>query len=294
MTTLENDFLRISIRPKGAELTSIFHKPTGIEHLWQADPNVWGWHAPNLFPVVGGCLNNQLLIDGKVYPIDRHGFARQSVFETTESSATHAVFSLRASDATRLHFPYAFEFQLIYELDGPVLTITYRMVNEDDKPIFFSVGAHPAFAVPFRADEAYEDYFIDFDQDEALEAHLLSAGGYFTGETKPVATESSDKSGRRLYLTKHLFDQDALVFKNLASRQATIRAHNHNHSVTVDYPAFPYLGLWAKPGAPFVCIEPWLGCADSEGEPKPIEQKEAIQRVEPDKVFTASFTITIA
>lgn len=294
MTTLENDHLRVSIRPKGAELTSIFHKPTGIEHLWQADPTVWGWHAPNLFPVVGGCLNNQLLIDGETYPIERHGFARQSIFETTESTAAHAVFSLHSSDVTRVHFPYEFEFQIIYELNGPALTITYRVVNEDDKTVFFSVGAHPAFAVPFHADEAYQDYFIDFDQDEVLETHMLSSAGYFNGETKPVATENADTSSRRLHLTKHLFDQDALVFKNLASRRVALRSHKHVHSVTVDYPAFPYLGIWAKPGAPFVCIEPWLGCADREGQPKPIQEKEAIQHVEPEGVFTASFTITIA
>jgi galactose mutarotase-like enzyme len=289
MTTLENHQLRVSIRPKGAELTSIFHKSTGIEHLWQADPSVWGWHAPNLFPVVGGCLNNQLLVDGKTYPIERHGFARQSIFETTESTATHAVFSLRSSESTRIHFPYEFEFQIIYELDGPALTVTYRVVNEDEKTVFFSVGAHPAFAVPFKSDEAYEDYFIEFEQAESLETHMLSSAGYFNGGTKPVATE-----GNRLLLTKHLFDQDALVFKNLASRRVAIRTDKHAHSVTVDYPAFPYLGIWAKPGAPFVCIEPWLGCADSEGQQKPIETKEAIQHVEPGHVFNASFTITIA
>lgn len=291
MTTLENDHLRVSIRLKGAELTSIFHKPSGIEHLWQADPTVWGWHAPNLFPVVGGCLNNQLLIDGKTYPIERHGFARQSLFETTESSDTHAIFSLRSSEVTRVHFPYEFEFQLIYELDGPRLTITYRVVNQDNKTVFFSVGAHPAFAVPFLSDEAYEDYFIEFEKPESLETYMLSAGGYFTGETKLVPTEAS---GRQFPLTKQLFDNDALVFKNLASRRVAIRSDKHNHAVTVAYPAFPYLGLWAKPGAPFVCIEPWLGCADSEGQPKPIEQKEAIQRVEVGAVFEAAFTIEIS
>ncbi|AUD07173.1 aldose 1-epimerase family protein [Spirosoma pollinicola] len=289
MATLENDLLRISIRPKGAELTSIFHKPSGIEHLWQADPMVWGWHAPNLFPVVGGCLNNQLLIDGKTYPIERHGFARQSTFDTTESTKTHAIFSLRSSDATRVHFPYEFEFQLIYELDGPKITITYRLVNADEKTIYFSVGAHPAFAVPFTAEESYEDYFIEFEQAEPLETHMLSSAGYFTGETIAVPT-----NGNRLALTKHLFDADALVFKNLASRSVAIRSDKHDHALTVAYPDFPYLGLWAKPGAPFVCIEPWLGCADSEGEPKPIQQKEAIQQVETGKVFEASFTIEVS
>ncbi|RYC67399.1 aldose 1-epimerase family protein [Spirosoma sordidisoli] len=288
MTTLENDQLRVSIRPKGAELTSIFHKPTATEHLWQADPTVWPWHGPNLFPVVGGCLNNQLLIDGHAYPTERHGFARHTVFETTESSDAHAIFSLRADDKTRAVYPYEFLFQIIYELEGPQLTITYRVVNEDQKTVFFSVGAHPAFAVPFRADEAYEDYFIEFDQAEPLETHRLSAGGFFTGETEPVST-----AGNRLPLTAHLFDQDALVFKNMRSRRVTIRTDKHEQAVTVTFPEFPYLGLWAKPGAPFVCIEPWLGCADSEGSPVPIEQKEAIQQVEPGRVFDASFTIRI-
>ena len=291
MTTLENDHLRVSIQPKGAELTSIFHKSSGIEHLWQADPIIWGWHAPNLFPVVGGCLNNQLLVEGKTYPIERHGFARQSLFDTTESTDTHAIFSLRSSEVTRVHFPYEFEFQLIYELDGPRLTITYRVVNQNDKTVFFSVGAHPAFAVPFLSGEAYDDYFIDFEKPETLETHMLSAGGYFTGETKSVPT---DASGKRLSLTKHLFDDDALVFKNLDSRRVAIRSEKHSQAVTVEYPAFPYLGLWAKPGAPFVCIEPWLGCADSEGQPKPIDRKEAIQKVEVGEVFEAAFTIEVS
>jgi galactose mutarotase-like enzyme len=289
MTTLENDHLRVSIRAKGAELTSIFHKSSGIEHLWQADPGVWGWHAPNLFPVVGGCLNNQLLIDGKTYPIERHGFARQSIFETTESTQTHAVFSLTSSDVTRVHFPYDFEFQIIYELDGPALRVTYRVVNEDEKTVFFSVGAHPAFAIPFLKGEDYEDYYVEFEKQEQLVTHMLSASGYFSGETKQVMTD-----GNRLPLTKHLFNQDALVFKNLESRRVAVRSNKNSHAVTVDFPAFPYLGIWAKPGAPFVCIEPWLGCADSEGHQKPIEEKEAIQHVAEGKVFTASFTITIS
>lgn len=288
MTTLENAHLRVLIRPKGAELTSIFHKQSGIEHLWQADPTVWGWYAPNLFPVVGGCLNNQLLVNRKTYPIERHGFARQSLFETTESTLTHAVFSLRSNGETRVHFPYEFEFQIMYELDGPRLTVTYRVVNKDEQTIFFSVGAHPAFAVPFNANETYEDYYIEFEKVEPLATHMLSAAGYFTGETKPVPTE-----GRQLFLTKHLFDQDALVFKNLDSRRVTIRSDKHDHTVTVDYPNFPYLGLWAKSGAPFVCIEPWLGCADSEGQPKPIQEKEAIQQVGVGEVFAASFSIDI-
>ncbi len=286
---LTNDFLSVSIRPQGAELTSIVYKPTQTEHLWQGDPAVWGWHAPNLFPVVGGCLNNQILVDGVAYPMGRHGFARQSVFALVEQTETCARFALTDSDETHKAFPYRFLFEIEYALNDNALSVTYRVRNTDDKTVFFSVGAHPAFNVPFHnvpfgSGEEYEDYWLEFEQDEPLMTHLLSKDGYFTGETQPIPMQ-----GNRLPLTKHLFDQDALVIKNLRSRAVTIRGKNHDRAVTVSFDGFPYLGLWAKPGAPFVCIEPWLGCADSVGEPVEFARKELIQQVEAGGVFEATF-----
>ena len=289
MALLQNDWLRVEIRPKGAEINSIQDLKANIEHIWQGNPAVWPWHAPNLFPVVGGCLNNQLLIDGRTYPMERHGFARQSVFTELEATATRVVFSLRATDVLREKFPYVFDFRIIYELDGPQLTVTYRVINEGKDTMFFSVGAHPAFNVPFLSDETYEDYSIEFDKEEMLETHLLSANGLFSGETQPIPLQ-----GKALQLTPHLFDQDALVFKNIQSRRVVLRSEKNNHTVAVTFRDFPYLGLWAKPGASFVCIEPWLGCADSEGQAVPIEQKELIQRLDAGSVFEASFTIEIS
>jgi galactose mutarotase-like enzyme len=289
MVTLENDTLRIDIQEKGAQLTSIVDKQTTIEHLWQADPAVWPWHAPNLFPVVGGCLSNQLLIDGKRYPMQRHGFARQSPFTPVESTATSAIFSLQSSDETMADYPYAFDFQIGYSLAGNKLDVTYRVINQDNKTVFFSVGAHPAFAVPFLDGEAYEDYYLEFEKAEPLETSMLSADGYFTGETKLVPTD-----GNRLPLTKNLFDEDALVFKHINSRSVSIRSTKNGHAVTITYEEFPYLGIWAKPGAPFVCIEPWLGCADSVGELLPIERKELIQQVAVGQTFSATLSIKIS
>jgi galactose mutarotase-like enzyme len=289
MVTLENDTLRIDIQEKGAQLTSIVDKQTTIEHLWQADPAVWPWHAPNLFPVVGGCLSNQLLIDGKRYPMQRHGFARQSPFTLVESTATSAIFSLQSSDETMADYPYAFDFQIGYSLAGNKLDVTYRVINQDNKTVFFSVGAHPAFAVPFLDGEAYEDYYLEFEKAEPLETSMLSADGYFTGETKLVPTD-----GNRLPLTKNLFDEDALVFKHINSRSVSIRSTKNGHAVTITYEEFPYLGIWAKPGAPFVCIEPWLGCADSVGELLPIERKELIQQVAVGQTFSATLSIKIS
>ena len=160
-------------------------------------------------------------------------------------SDDHAVFSLRSGEKTRVHFPYEFEFQISYKLDEARLIVTYRVVNQDDKTVFFSVGAHPAFAVPFNKGEAYEDYYLEFEQDESLETHLLSAAGYFTGETRSVPTK-----GRHLGLTKHLFDDDALVFKNLASRRVAICTDRHNHAVILDYRCFPLSGFMGKTWRP--------------------------------------------
>jgi galactose mutarotase-like enzyme len=285
---LSTDFLSVNIRPQGAELTSIFHKPSQTEHLWQGDPAVWGWHAPNLFPVVGGCLNNQILVDSKAYPMGRHGFARQSVFELVEQTDTRARFVLTDSEESRQSYPFRFLFGVDYTLTENTLAVTYRVRNQDDKTVFFSVGAHPAFNVPFESGKEYEDYWLEFEQEEALMTHLLSKDGYFTGETQPIPLQ-----GNRLPLTKHLFDQDALVIKDLRSRAVSIRSRNHERAVTVRFDGFPYLGLWAKPGAPFVCIEPWLGCADTVGAPVEFAQKELIQSVGIGEVFEATFTVTV-
>ena len=288
MTTLENDFIKVSIRSQGAELTSIYNKKTGIEHLWQADPAVWGWHAPNLFPVVGGCLDNQIIVDGKPYPMERHGFTRQSEFTVIEATPTKACFSLKSNEKTRAVYPYEFDFQVVYQIDNQVLTLIYRVINLEEKRMYFSVGSHPAFAVPFFPNEKYEDYYLEFQNEELLERHMLSTKGYFTGETEPVLTVD-----KQLPLTADLFNDDALVFKNLASHSVTIRSRNHDHAVTVSFPAFPYLGIWAKPGGKFVCIEPWLGCADREGTPVSFEEKEAIQHVEPNGSIETGYTIGV-
>jgi galactose mutarotase-like enzyme len=288
MITLKNDRLRVRIDPTGAQLTSIFDETTTTEHLWQADPAVWPWHAPNLFPIVGGLNHNQLLIDGRAYPMNRHGFARQSAFTVEEATPMVARLILQDSSATQVGYPYRFELAVIYGLEASTLTVVYRVENRDDKPIYFSVGGHPAFAVPFGPGEDYADYYIEFARDEPLHTQLLSANGLFTGEVQPVPT-----TGNRLPLTRHLFDRDALVFKDIASRSVSLRSQKHDRAVRIDFADFVYLGLWAKPGADFVCIEPWLGCADSEGDPVPIQGKEAIQQLAVGERFEAEFSITV-
>ncbi len=289
MISIENEFLTVSFRTKGAEMISIFNKKTQTEHLWQADSAVWPWYAPNLFPIVGGLMNNELQVEGQTYHMKRHGFTRESEFKLVEITETHAKFSLPFSETTLAAYPFRFEFQVLYDLFEQDLRVTYKVINLDDQTIYFSVGAHPAFQVPSKADENYEDYYLEFQTSEPLLTHLLSASGLLNGETEMVPMED-----RKLWLTKHLFDRDALVFKNITSKKVTIRSKNHDQSLSVSFEDFNHLGIWAKPGAPFVCIEPWLGYSDTEGKITNIQQKEAIEKVEHGHVFEAKFTISLS
>jgi len=288
MAVLENEFLKVEINAQGAQLTSLYNKADQIEHLWQADSKIWPWSAPNLFPVVGALINDELLVEGKIYPMARHGFARHSEFILLESDEISAAFSLPYSEKTLAVYPYKFDFQILYTLIDNALRLTYKVISLDNKVIYFSVGGHPAFNVPFSHGENHEDYYIEFETEENLETHRLAPEGFFNGETLAVATPK-----KKLYLRKNLFDHDALVFKNLSSREVCIKSDKHKLSLSVEFPHFNYLGLWAKGGGDFVCIEPWLGCADTINKQGDISKKEAIQSLKPGHVFEVSFYISI-
>jgi galactose mutarotase-like enzyme len=288
MVTLENDELKVVLSPEGAELVSLVDKNDQTEYIWKGDSKIWAYHAPNLFPIVGGLKEDKLWVDEKAYSMKRHGFARTSHFRRIEAAPKEAIFRLRYDEEILKSYPYKFEFQVIYHLKGRTLEVLYKVINMDDKPIYFSVGAHPAFNVPFTKGESFEDYSLEFQYDDELITHQLSEKGLFNGETTIIPTKNQE-----LHLNKALFEKDALVFKNIKSRVVTLKSKFSNKTVKVEFPHFNYLGLWSKEDAPFVCIEPWLGCADSEGEPKDIRQKEAIQKVEHGHVFETEFYISI-
>lgn len=288
MIKLNNNHISVDIKKKGAELSSLYNKTMAHEYIWQGDPSFWPWHAPNLFPIVGGLKDNQLSINGTVYELARHGFARHTNFQVIESSGAHAIFSLRYNNDTIRVYPYHFELQIIYHLENEALQCSYKVINLDTQPLYFSVGAHPAFNVPFFSYERYDDYYLEFEKEESLERHHLSDAGYFNGELSTILLDD-----KKLPLKKDLFDQDALVFKNLSSRRVTIRSKNHPHALSISYPDFKSLGIWAKPGASFVCIEPWLGYADNENGSPSIEKKEGIVALSPGHVFEASYSITV-
>ncbi|WP_028295606.1 aldose 1-epimerase family protein [Olivibacter sitiensis] len=289
MIELQNDSLHIKIAKKGAEIISLYDKRDGIEHIWQADPTVWPWHAPNLFPIVGGCKDNRILIDGQYFPLTRHGFARHSTFNILEASPLHAVFSFLYNDESLQVFPYKFEYQIIYDLEESQLRITYKVINLDDNAIYFSIGAHPAFAIPFFQHEQYSDYYLTFEYEEVLSSQLLDSDGLVTGQTRDILIEQGN-----LHLSPTLFENDALVFMNLRSKRIDIKSEKHQKSISIYFPSFKELGIWAKPYAHFICVEPWLGHADHASEnPTAFQEKPGIQSLRHGHTFEADFVIAI-
>jgi galactose mutarotase-like enzyme len=288
MFTIEDQQLRIGIHPKGAELQSIFHKGYHTDYMWNGDPAFWGKHSPLLFPIVGTLRDNTYIYNGQAYQLSRHGFARDREFAVETQSADAITFLLFSDEASLKVFPFAFELRVGYRINAGALTTTYTVTNPDKVPLYFSVGGHPAFNVPLAPGTVYTDYYLEFDQTEQAPRWPISKDGLIEREPLPLLN-----GARKLPLTKELFAKDALVFKGLNSSSVTLRSDRTERGLTLQFPGFPFLGIWAAPGADFVCIEPWCGIADSVDSNQQWTEKEGINRLEGGASFIRSWTLKV-
>jgi len=285
---LENQQLSVKINTSGAELCSIKSKQTGLEYIWQADETVWPRHAPVLFPIVGKLKDSRFTVNGKEYTLPQHGFARDMEFEVKEANANGASFSLSANEDTLKKYPFLFALTISYHLEGAKLKVAYEVRNEGDEIMYFSIGAHPGFNCPLAEHEKFEDYYLEFDQPVNLHTHLLK-DGLLSGETNELGSKVT-----KLPLTQRLFDKDALVFKHLNVEHLSLKSIANEHEVKVSFSGFPYLGIWTKPNtSSFICIEPWLGIADSVTSNGNMEQKEGIQSLQAREIFNAHYSIEV-
>lgn len=281
-TTISNSILKASIKHAGAELFSLKDN-NDKEYIWEGNPDFWGKHSPVLFPIVGTLKNNTYTIDKKEYQLSRHGFARDMEFKLIEKTQNSAVFSLESNEETLKKYPFQFELQLIYTLENTSLKIEYIVINKGDTKMPFSIGAHPAIALP----ENFESYSFKFEKEENLKFNLLE-NDLISNKTEILKTTDNI-----VPLTYKLFENDALVFKTLESKSLTI-LENKKPYVQVDFEDFPSLGIWTKDQAPFVCIEPWFGYSDTADNTGDLFQKEGIIVLEIDQNFHSQFSIKIA
>ncbi|MFV8379644.1 aldose 1-epimerase family protein [Flavobacterium sp. LB3R33] len=280
-TTIKNSILTAEIKHFGAELISLKTKQNK-EYIWEGNSEFWGKHSPILFPIVGTLKDNSFDYNGMEHHLSRHGFARDMEFELIEITDNSATFSIQSSEETLKVYPFEFELQLIYTLEENNLSIAYKVVNKGKNTMPFSIGAHPAFALPNQ----FENYTIAFEKEEPLEYYLLE-DDLISNKTKKL-----DVINKKIPLTYELFENDALIFKTLQSNSLTI-LENENPILRVHFEDFPSLGIWTKMNAPFLCIEPWFGYSDTNENSGNLFEKEGIQVLESNATFHSKFSIEI-
>ncbi|MEM9837178.1 MAG: aldose 1-epimerase family protein [Bacteroidota bacterium] len=290
MYTIQNAGLTAKITPTGIELASLVDQSTGLEYIWQADPDVWGSHAPVLFPIIGGLKNGVYTFAEKSFQLPKHGMVRRNPnLRVVEHSPDQITFELTTSPATLVMYPFDFRLLVTYQLEGRTLIQQHTVENKGDTPLYFSLGGHPAFRVPLRDGEQYEDYQLVFEHPEDALSRTVNAEGLIGPEMRTVPWE-----GNSIPLRHELFANDALVFTDLSSRFTAIAHSDRGEILRVTYPDFPFLGVWAKTNGDFVCIEPWLGIADLHDTDGDFTQKYGIQSLAGKESFQASFTIEVA
>ena len=277
---IENEQLRVEITPAGAEMMSI--KKNGAERLWCGDPNIWDGHAPILFPICGGLRSGSFLYKGKEYPTPKHGFASTSVFLPEIRRTDKAVFLLKSDGNTKKIYPFDFEFRATYTLDENKLTVDFEVKNTGTEDMYYSVGAHEAYACP----GGIENYKIIFEKPENLESNLVE-DGILSHKTICVAKDTNI-----LELKNEYFEIDALIFCGLKSRRLTLADNDGNKVAEVDFNGSDYLLLWTIPGAEFICIEPWCGLPDYIDSARNICTKPGIIRLVPGMADVRRHTIT--
>ncbi len=280
--------MKIESKAQGAELTSI--KVNGEEKLFQGskvlDENgniFWGRQAPILFPIVGQIKDGTTKINGKEYHMGQHGFARDMEFEEIEKKDTIHRYVLKYNEKTLEKYPYKFELEVSYEVkDERTLSVKYKVKNLDDKEIQFGLGGHPALNCNYSTGE----YKLEFNNKETDIQFSKLEDGLISNEKADNLIENENT----IKLNENIFDNDALILSNMKSNKVTLK-HKEETILEFDFTGFPYLGVWSKKGAPFVCIEPWFNTADKIDSKGIFEEKEDIIELQPEEVFESEFKI---
>lgn len=281
-TIISNSVLSATIHHKGAELISLKTAETNKEYIWEGKPEHWVKHSPILFPIVGTLKNNSYQYNGEHYSLPRHGFARDMIFELISTTKVEAVFLLKSNKTTMELYPFDFELQITYTLQNSEVKVTYKVCNNSTEAMYYSIGGHPAFALP----DHFENYSLGFEVNEELTSYQLK-NDLLSEKTVAIALENN-----LLPLTYSLFETDALIFKELQSTQIQL-LENGSPIVNFKFRDFPNFGIWTKINAPFICLEPWAGYSDVTHASGNIVEKEGIQSIDGFTFKEYSFSIEI-
>ena len=286
MVDLRSDQLSASINPFGAELSHL-RDSEGRELMTDADPAFWTGRAPILFPVIGVVNGGLIRVDGVKYPMLKHGFARHSLFDVVLAELSRALFALEDSEETWTAYPFAFRLEVAFAVDGATLAIEARVENRGNAAMPAQFGFHPAFAWPLPYGEDRAAHRITFERDETGELLAIMPDGTVASDRR-----ASPLDGRELLLRDALFEQDALVWDPVASQGVTYGAAQ-GPVLDIRFPDTPRLGIWTKPGARYVCVEPWHGLADPQGFAGEFRDKPCVFEVAPGDTKRIGMSVTL-
>ncbi|MGE8079898.1 aldose 1-epimerase family protein [Peribacillus loiseleuriae] len=287
MVEIENNWLKVSISQNGAEVREVKHKKNGLNYMWTGDNAYWGRVSPVLFPIVGSLKENQYQLDGNIYKMSQHGFLRDNVFEVEKKEIDHVSFLIESAGQFTHVYPYEFKARIHYTLKEGSLIVSWEIVNENKEEMYFSIGAHPAFKLPLLENEKIEDYILKLtpaSNKEVIEYELKDSLIHEKGPAQDF---------HEISLTPSLFAQDALVYSHID--HMTLTSQKSSHGVELTFKDFPFVGIWSKYNetdrtmAPFVCIEPWYGIADTHDTSGNLKEKFGVNRLEAGETFRVEY-----
>ena len=284
--TIENEYLKVTVTTWGAQVKSVIRKCDGVEHMWQADKSVWGYHAPILFPHAGKVAENIIEAKGNRYPATQHGFARLMEHTFVDQTADTIILELCSNEETLAKFPYEFRLVSTFTLEGDTLHHTLTVENMDEEKLPFGIGYHPAYAIPFDDKHTYADYELRFDRMESplcvncLPTGLVQKDHYWLGSNITS-----------IPIDENLFANDSHCMVNLSSQTLGIYEKDTGRAVVCDIGDFPYTLLWSKKGEPkFVCIEPWESLPSPEGGSTKWEEKPQAAILSPGEAWSTTLS----
>jgi galactose mutarotase-like enzyme len=284
--TIGSTRLSATIDPLGAQLSSL-RDADGRQLQWQGNPAVWAGRAPILFPIVGMLVDGQYRTGGQTFCLPRHGFARGRRFMLTATGCASATFGLTADAQTLAVYPFQFALDVCFAIQDRTLSVTSWIRNCGERDMPASLGYHPAFAWPLPYGQDRATHFIEFEADEPAPMRVLDGNGLLKPQSQASAIQN-----RRLALRDELFRADALIFDQIVSRRVTYGSEG-GPRIAISFPGIPYLGVWTKPGANFICIEPWQGVTDPEGFNGELQDKPGVLIIPPGKAVAVAMEITL-
>ena len=290
MQTLKNEQLTIEISEHGAELQSI--RKDAYEYLWQGDPVFWGRRSPVLFPIVGSVWEKCFRVDGKVYEMGQHGFARDMDFELVNHSETEVWYRLESSEKTLSAYPWPFVLEIGYRLEGNSVTVLWKVTNPGESEMYFQIGAHPAFNYPDYDPETPDRGVVEFDRNENLQRSGFKGKGCVDSGARFPMPLSEDGL---LHLKRDTFDDvDTLMLEDDQVHKVAFLKNDRSPYLTVTFDA-PVVAIWSPPkrNAPFFCIEPWYGRCDRADFTGEFKDRDWVNPLAPGATFAASYTITL-